>query len=254
MAEHWVPADSRRLVSAAEADQVQRFTAVAREIEALAQRLPAVLHVMRDCQAGQPQAAASHREGDDDGRDPLGQLWCWEHERSLAECLEVEGRPCAGEVDQGRDISDPVGNAGILADRAARDRTMLLKRMGELSSLGMQLLGLAANYPTAAAELDNPDPDDEVGTVWCRSCWKDAKACEPVYVDRTTGRPRYTGLCLWCGRTRKEIGGSKLPVLDQRGDPPTWMVEKHRRGERVTPGDYERAARSVPAPKKKKRK
>jgi hypothetical protein len=252
MGERWVSADSRRLVSASEQDQVQRFTAVVHELESLSLRLAAVLHVMRECQAGQPQAARSHREGDDDGRSPLGQLWCWEHERSLAVCIERDGLLCTGEL--GRDISDPVGNAAILADRATRDREMLLRRLEELTSKGMQVLGLAANYPTSSAELDNPEPDDEVGTVWCRSCWKDNKACEPVYLRPGADKPLYAGLCLWCGRHRAAIGGAKLPATDQRGDPPTWMVEKHRRGDRVTKGDIDRAAKSVPRPKGKKRR
>jgi hypothetical protein len=241
MGERWVSADSRRLVSASEQDQVQRFTAVVHELESLSLRLAAVLHVMRECQAGQPQAARSHREGDDDGRSPLGQLWCWEHEQSLAVCIDRDGLLCTGEL--GRDISDPVGNAAILVDRATRDREMLLRRLEELTSKGMQVLGLAANYPTSSAELDNPDPDDEVGTTWCRSCWKDNKTCTPITTRLSTGQRYYRDRCRWCGDMTKTIGG----------EPPTWLVAKHLRGERITTGHVDQAKKAVALTKKTKK-
>lgn len=242
--QEWMSIDSRRVLPAAQAEQVARFADTVRQLDALLLRLPAVLHLMRDDMAGQPRAAAAH--GGDDGH-PLARYWCFEHERSLADCDE-EGLACLGELSVGP--SDPVGNAAVARDQAARDQRALLHRMQELVSVGTRMLGVVAGYPTSPSELEHPTLDDEVGTTWCRSCWKDEKYCEPVSA-RPDGKPYYVGLCRWCGRTRKAIGGDRLVASDQRGDPPTWLVAKHHRGERVTPGDIARAAERVPAAAKK---
>ena len=239
---HWVPVDSRRLLSTADAEHVARFVESVSQLEQLARRLPAVVHMMRDDMNGQPQAAAADRG------DGAQVLWCWSHERSTRECDEA-GELCTGEL--GRDISDPTGNAAVIPDRAKRDLAALFSRLDHLVSTSHVLLGLAAGYPTDTVEREQLGPDDEIGTVWCRSCWKDNKTCEPIAL-RKEGKPYYAGLCRWCGRTRALIGGNRLDPSDQRGDPPTWMVAKHHSGERITQGDIDKATKAVPKATSKK--
>lgn len=247
----WVPVDSRRVMTAVEAERVARFDAAVGELEKLTRRLPGVLALMRSDMAGQPRSALAGLGEDDEAPEP--ELWCWAHERSTRDCLEV-GLVCSGEI--ARDVSDRTGEAGIIPDRAAADHKAMLRQLDRLASTAHQLLGLAAAYPTQAAERITAEagPGDEVGTLWCRSCWKDGKRCEPVKINPATDLPYYTGLCLWCGRTRKAIGGNSLPASDQRGDPPTWLVAKHHGPDRVTPGDYELAAKAVPKPDGKGRR
>lgn len=237
----WTSIESRRVLPARDQELAARFAEAARAAQALGARLPAVLHLVRESMAGQPAAAVAHREGDDDDRDPLARLWCEDHERSVREC-DRAGLVCEGIAP--RAISDPVGEAAVRPDFAANDLAQIVRRAERFVQDVGHLLGLAEAYPVHAAELDKPEPDDEVGTVWCRCCWKVDKRCEPIAIQEKTGRPYYAGLCRWCGRTRAALGF----------DPPTWMVEKHLEGERVTPGDHELARAKAPAKAKGKRR
>ncbi len=53
--------------------------------------------------------------------------------------------------------------------------------------------------------------------LWCVSCHRDHKHCEPV-------SDRYKGLCRWCGSYKGEYGHL----------PPLALLERRHRGERIT--------------------
>jgi len=209
------------------ADQtvVERAQAAVRALARVAPKLPAVVHQMRADQAGQPRAAATHRAGDDvDGDADRRRRWCSTHERALHMCDPAD-RSCS--IDPDRDISDPTGQAAVGHDRAAVHERRLLKALEQLTSATLQVIALAEAYPTESVEREQLGPDAEVGTVWCRCCWKDEKYCEPIPVrtsGRSVGKPYYPGLCRWCGRMRTELGF----------DPPSWLVAKHHQGEAIT--------------------
>lgn len=227
----WLEVDSRRHLSAVDRDVVARTLELARQADRVARVLPATLHLIRDNMAGQPRAAASDATGS--GRRP----WCWVHERSVDEC-DRAGEVCLGEVLSGP--SDPVGDAAVSGDRAAGHHRELLRKLSVAANALEAAAAIMAGYPAQPAQLEEPGVDDEVGTVWCRACHKDDRYCQPITVRRSTGKPYYTGLCKWCGETSAVIGA----------DPPTWLVEKHHRGERVMPADIERARQSVERSKK----
>jgi hypothetical protein len=236
--------ESRGFVTAADQELLARFGACVRELGRIDRRLPAALHVMRDSLGGQPKAAASHREGDDAGDEDADRrrLWCEEHEQSLDRC-DPTG-PCEGLRD--REISDPTGTAAVAFDPAASDMATVRKRLDGIVRQAVELAALLAAYPTDVQVREQLGPDDEIGTVWCRCCWKDDKYCEPITTRSSgpkAGSPYYVGLCRWCGQMKAELGF----------EPPTWMVAMRHRGERIGPGHVEKALEQRPAtPKKSK--
>lgn len=99
-----------------------------------------------------------------------------------------------------------------------------------------QIVDLYPTAPVERAAVDDPGPGDE----WCRCCWKDRKHCTPITL-RPDGQPFYRGLCRWCGQTSKDLGA----------EPPTWLVAKRHRGERITEGMMAKARSEVPKGKRK---
>lgn len=233
-----VPIDSRRHTAAADEELLARASAAVRALARLQRRLPAVLHVMRDHQSGQPAAAAAPVGGaDPDGQADRARLWCTTHERSLAGC-EPDDLSCR--IDPGRQISDHVGRAAVGHDMAAADMRAMRQLLHALVDSTVKMVAIADSYPTSTVELEKPDASDLVGTEWCRCCWKDDRYMEPITLRQSgpqAGRPYFTGLCLWCGRMRSTLGF----------EPPTWLVAMHHRGERINEGHLERARRERPA-------
>lgn len=238
--------ESRRLVSAADEQLLARAGGAVRALGRLDPKLPAVMHQIRDVLGGQPRAAASHREGDDeDGSQARARLWCEEHERTVVQC-DAEGLVCT-DLSTPRGISDPVGLAATSNDPAAADLRRVRHLLDQLVRTTLELVAIADAYPTTAIQIEKFDASDLVGTEWCRCCWKDDKYCEPIALRTSgaqAGKPYFSGLCLWCGRMKNTLGF----------DPPTWMVELHHRGERIGPGLIEKAMRERPAPAPKKGK
>lgn len=235
-----IPIDSRSVLGRVDEQVVERARAAVRALDRLEARLPAVVHVMRDSMAGQPRAAASHREGDDgdaDGDRARARLWCATHERSMAQC-EATDLDCS--IDRDRQISDPTGVAAVGHDQAAVDLGHLRHLLGQLTATTVRLVALAEAYPTEAVERQQLSGDDEVGTVYCVCCYKDDRRLELITVrasGQRAGKKYYRDRCKWCGERTELLGF----------DPPKWMVAAHHRGERITAGMMQKAMAERPA-------
>lgn len=233
--------DDHRLVTGGEQRTLERFDAARRVLGELGPRLPATIHVMRDCSAGQPAAAATHTASDDDDdQAERRRQWCSAHERSLGDC--APGDPSC-RVDPRRAISDPTGEAAMVNDRADAHRRQLLGLLNEITRATVKLADLVAVYPSVAVERAQLGQDDAVGTVWCRSCWRDNKYCEPVGVRTSgpdAGKPYYVGLCRWCGSLGFE--------------PPPWLLEMRHHKKVIKQADIEKARGEVAAASRGSRK
>jgi hypothetical protein len=227
----WISTESRQHLAEGDQELVLQLADEIEQARQLSLKLPAVLHVMRDGMSGQPQAP---RRGSGDGPS----AWCWTHERTTVEC-DREGLLCTGELLAGP--SDPTGNAAVGGDRAAGDYRRLRREVEQLQVLLSRMVKTTAPY--AVEHLTSEILVPTAGDDWCRSCWKDNKYCEPVS-RRPNGSAWYKGLCRWCGQASKELGG----------EPPTWLVERRHRGDRVTAGMMERARLEIHARGKKKGK
>lgn len=227
----WQTAEGRQVLHARDEELVGRVGDLAKAADRLHRALPGTLSVMRDNMAGQPRSSSGQGDG-----EPA--RWCEEHEQGTSRC-DADGHVCEGVVSTGP--SDPVGEAAMAPDRAQRDHDDLIRRLEVAFRTMHEAVSIAASYPTQAAPLEDAEPSP--GDEWCRCCWKDGKYCEPVTVRRATGQPYYRGLCRWCGDMAKQL----------RQEPPTWMVAKRHRGERISPGDIERATKA-PASNKPKGK
>jgi len=216
----FVGIDSRGVPTKREEEVIIRLGRALPESDRLQRRLAATLSVIRDNMAGHPRGAS----GD---VDPRARLICSVHERPLVKCDELEDTECKGEY--GLERSDPTGSAASGFDVADRDRKELLARIDRACQLLEEAVQIAARYPVHPTQLEDVTPSP--GEEWCRSCWKDDKYCEPITMKKGTNTPYHRGLCKWCGDRAKELGG----------DPPTWMVTKRHRGERVSSADMERA-------------
>ena len=219
MIQTWTHIDSRRVMSAADQALVTRWGEALMAGDRIHLELPALMHLMRDAMAGQPQAAHAGERG-------TPSAWCWAHERTVDACHR-DDLLCSGEVTASH--SDPAGNAAVSGDRAAADLRDV-RRLVELHCrIVDQLHAVASRYPA------HPEPRTDIeatpGEDWCRSCWRDGKYHEPIG-QRANGQPYYRGLCRWCGQLAKTIGAA-LPPLD--------LVERKHRGERITDGMVEAA-------------
>jgi len=207
----WLGVDSRRPLSGKDQAMVTRLVEALMEADRLALELPAVLHLMRDHQAGQPRAQSltpSTAGGDwvdDDVERPTGH-------------------------------HDPTGDAAVRPDRAVSDQRQLHRHVEAAISHIDAAIAVANGYPTQAVEPADVEPTP--GSELCKSCWKDRKYCQPVTL-RPDGVPYHSGLCRWCGEARKSIGA----------DPPTWMLERRHRGERITTTMIEKAKAEAQAQK-----
>jgi len=120
----WTSIESNRVLPATDLEKVTDLAKATEELAGAVPSIPSVIHQMRDAMAGQPQAVAADREGGD--QHP----WCWDHERTTAECFEA-GETCGGQLITGP--SDPTGNAGVITDRAEAHHRDILKRMRVIS-------------------------------------------------------------------------------------------------------------------------
>ena len=206
----WISIESRQFLGLNDQELVLQLVDDIERARQMEMRLPAVLHVMRDGMAGQPQASGS---GGGDGPAP----WCWVHERTTVEC-DAEGEMCSGELIAGP--SDPTGNAAVSGDRAAGDYRRIRREVEQLQMVVTRLTKLAAPYPVE--HLEPEFVEATAGEDWCRSCWRDDKYCEPI-TRRSNGKPYYVGLCKWCGQfnsTHNRI-------------PPVELVQRRHRGDRI---------------------
>ncbi len=226
----WTSAQSRGLLTSADQAMAHRFAQAVTELDHLRLRLPAVLRTMRDNQAGTPRSALA-------GPGPSAPPWCWVHEQATTAC-DLDGWSCTGEMVDGP--SDPTGAAALVADRSARHHHELGRRLELIARLAREVDAIAASYPASVLEVEDEPPSP--GEDLCRACWKDNRYSQLIDT-RTDGTRYYRYLCKWCGQRRKILGGDKLPAENPAGDPPTWMVEMHHRGQRVMPRhDAEAAA------------
>jgi hypothetical protein len=208
--EKWISIESRRVLSLNDQELVLQLLDGIEQARQIAERLPAILHVMRDYMAGQPQGS---RLGGD-GPAP----WCWAHERTTVEC-DREGLLCDGELVAGP--GDPTGNAAVTGDRASGDYRRL-RREAELLQVQLgRLVKLTAAYPVEHLEREFVEPSP--GEEWCRSCWRDDRYCEPI-ARKANGKAYYAGLCKWCGSFRSE----------HDVNPPVELLQARHRGERIT--------------------
>lgn len=191
----WLSIDSRRALSARDQALVTRLGEALQAGDRLQLELPALLHLMRDHQAGQPRAqsltpstGSSHI--DDDAERPTGH-------------------------------HDPTGDAAITPDRAAHHQREIRRHLELAITHLSQAITIGQSYPSQATEPE--DIEATPGKEWCRSCWKDRKYCEPITM-RPDGQPYYRGLCRWCGAFASREGF----------EPPTDLVVLKHRGERIT--------------------
>lgn len=209
----WLPIDSRRALSAADAALVTRFGESLMAGNRLHLEVPALMHLMRDAMAGQPRAAHTGERG-------APRPWCWDHEQTVDRCL-ADDRLCSGEVIAHH---DPAGDAAVSGDQAAGDLRRLRKLLEMHCRVIHEATVIAQRYPAQATQ--RADIPATPGEDWCRSCWRDGKYHEPV-TRRANGTPYYRGLCRWCGQLARDLG-TTLPPLE--------LVERRHRGERITEG------------------
>lgn len=214
----WIHADSRQALTNKDQGMVTRLNEVLTAADRLALELPSVLHLMRDHQNGQPRAA-SYSPSSSTGTTRTPEPW------------ELE-EPATGHPD-------PTGDAATRPDRAIADQRLLHTHLEAAISHLTAAIAVANTYPRQPGEPEDVEPTP--GEDWCRSCWKDRKYCEPIS-RRSDGTPWYSGMCRWCGDALKTIGH----------EPPTWMLEKRHRGERITASMIDRA--KTEARKKKKQR
>ena len=233
----WVSIDSRRVLPASDLELIARACAARDALGRLLGEAPAMLHVMRDAEAGHPRAAAADREGG------AAAPWCWDHERTTPECERL-GLLCVGEVLDGP--SDPTGTAAVGGDRvgamATADLRLVRHQLRALAQAVEAIDALSAAYPT---QSDVPDGEPAgPGEGNCRLCWLDGQRIKPIETDAKGARV-YKDLCRRCGRWRHRLGG----------DPPQWLVNRLNRGDRISPALAERAAAQVAerSPKKGKK-
>ena len=193
----WLGVDSRRPLSGRDQAMVTRLVEALMEADRFALELPAVLHLMRDHQAGQPRAQSltpSTGGGayvDDDLERPTGH-------------------------------HDPTGDAAVRPDHAASDQREIRRHVEAAINAIDRAIAISSGYPAHAAELEDVEPTP--GEDWCSSCWKDGRYLSPIAV-KADGSRRYSGgLCSWCG-----------PFVATNGfEPPTAMLHARHRGERIT--------------------
>lgn len=227
--------DSHHL-AASDVEMLGRLASLERAARRARLVLPATLAAMRTGMAGQPAAAAygSPDQVDvDDERDPRSMLWCFTHERTVDQCdpprLDDERNViagCAGVKMTGP--SDPAGSAAMAVDVAVKDRArlaFLLDRAYQEMDAAMAVL---AAWPVHPAEREDVEPSP--GSEWCVVCWKDDRYCEPI-TTRASGQPYYRDRCRWCGDMTKLLGT----------DPPTSMVRRRHRGERISQAEIAKA-------------
>jgi len=230
--------ETKSIVSGRDQQLVRNAAMVAAAAERVRRTLAPTISVIRDNQAGQPRAAHYEVEGGDDDRNPLAAFWCWDHERTVAECVNA-GMGCEGELGAAR--PDPTGNAAISGDPALRDLARVGQLLERANRTMLEVAAIMAAYPVAAQRDD--DEPARPGEDLCRSCWKSNKY--PKLIERkSNGHPYYAGLCRWCGQMRKTLRGDRLGKGDAAGDPPTFLVDAHLSGT-VTEGMVQKAQRQL---------
>lgn len=121
-------------------------------------------------------------------------------------------------------VSDPTGQAvatagGIEAlrefDEACKQAFNYLLRADQIRERFLPPLPFKP-----PARVDGPGP------MWCKSCWRDNKHCEPI-----SDHYARKGLCRWCGDFLGEYGRAA----------PVEVLEKRHRGQRISQQEVERA-------------
>lgn len=208
---NWQPVDSRQHLTSADRSLVTRLGEALTAGDRLHLELPALLHLMRDHQGGQPRAAAL-------GSGASPQAWCWNHERSVAECHKAD-LFCVGETIN--DHSDPTGEAGVDHDKAAEDARQIRRHIEAAVRALDAADNIANGYPFQAAKPAELEPTP--GEDWCTSCFKDSHYLEPIAL-KADGSRKYAGLCRWCGEFKAA----------NKFEPPTSLLHARHRGERIT--------------------
>lgn len=224
----WTPIDSRRAMTAVDADLHLAASRAARRLGQLLLAYPSLTHLLRDHQATGVRAAATDSDG---GSSPVP--WCFAHEQDYPQCI-AEGRAFVrGEcvVDPASRRSDPTGNAGTSPDRAAADARALRRAMQRIVATVGDLDRIAGQYPANATRPVDVEAELDDDSMWCESCLRDDDYCEPIALRPGTQTPRFPGLCRWCGEFRGSYG--------QR--PPLTVLKARHRGEKITAGLIDRA-------------
>ena len=164
--------------------------------------LDAVLDALHDARLGQPRAA--HHDGDGSG----GELWCEEHERTVAECRAADDL-CDGVLVA---VVDPTGEAAVRTDRAELDRRRLTKAVTAALRALEQADNIRQRWAPPTTKVAPTLNDADLDLIWCVSCKRNAGHCEPVS-EHYPGK----GLCRWCANFARTYGGyPPLPILRKR--------------------------------------
>ena len=226
MTQTWTPVDNIRLVPARDEETCTRFARALTAAAALSTSSRGTLHAMRDCAAGQPQAART-----EPGNGGKPRTWCRTHERELAKCDvddELYGT-CIPELIPHR--SDPTGEAGISPDHATAHYRDHIKDMTTITAAVERMRARAELYP---AQPMKPEPTDDLGDNWCASCVRDAGHLEPVALRPGTSIARKANRCRWC--LEFEAAEKFLPPLN--------LLQAKHRGVRITEGMVEQARKA----------
>lgn len=235
-------------LSAADRELLDRVATLERHAHRTRLILPAALAAMRSGMAGQPKSAtygAPDQVDADDDRDPRALLWCFDHERTADQCdvprIDEEGvvlSGCPGVKLTGP--SDPTGSAALGSDTASHARQQLARELTKSFTAMDAVEAILAAWPVVPSMVEDAEPSP--GEDWCVICWKDDRYCEPITTRRGSGQPYYRDRCRWCGDMTKLLGG----------DPPSWMVARRHRGERISQAEIAKATREKPGKNKKR--
>lgn len=231
----WVGVDQARILPSRDQEVAARFATAAAGTKTLADSFPGVLHEMRECQQGQPQAMRTEPTS---GGKPT--TWCSSHEQELHRCQDEDLEGCVPEIIPRR--TDPTGEAGIQPDTAAKHYKQHIEDAALLVRIEERMAQRASLYPAAATTPPVAPGEEGPGDGWCLNHYKAIQKFEPVRV-RKDGTPYRRGLCGWCQDMQSAHGFL----------PPANLVDLHHRNVRIPQGMWDEAKKRSPQRTKDKK-
>lgn len=233
--QQWVGVDQARLLPSRDQEVAARFASAAAGAKTLADSFPGVLHEMRECQQGQPQAMRTEPTS---GGKPT--TWCAHHETELHRCQDDDLEGCVPEIIPRR--TDPTGEAGIQPDTAAAHYRDHLKDAATLVIVEQRMAQRASLYPAAATTPPVAPGEEGPGDGWCVNHYRAGQAFAPERL-RPNGQPVKRGACGWCIDMHQAHGFY----------PPPELVDLHDRNVRITAGMWDEAKKRNPQRTKDKK-
>lgn len=198
----------------ANVDLVAKVTAAAEPVDRLLANAGAGIHRALELMATWTNTGLRATTNDPNtGPTPM---WCDRHHRDRRRCPVPE--LCPGHPYQPG--ADPTGeHATNRKDQAATDHTEMHRLLALRIRTDQRIAGLAEQY-TRRTSGATAGP----GSAHCASCYR-WRATLTNIAHLPDGRPRYTGLCRWCGEFR---------ALEKTLPPLAVLEAHHTDGMRVT--------------------